>query len=313
MGNKPYEIQQVARMSGVNRHRIRAWERRYGAVVPERTSGNRRVYDGADIRRLTLLDRAVAAGHRISRIAGLDDAALQDLTSPAGRVVRSETQDGKKLDKMLCEAGFEAVCRMDAPALYDILAQAAVSLPVRQVLCEVVQPLLARIGAAWAQGDLKIANEHMASAAVRALLGELLRDAMPATGAAPLVVVGTPSGHRHELGAIGLALTAAEAGWQPLFLGADLPAADMAAAAAQTAARGVALSVSHALDPARTARELWRLRGFLPPETMVFAGGEAASGLQGYAYPGEIRWCDSLSAFQADLDAAARQAGGHLR
>ena len=313
MTDKPYEIRQAARLSGVDAHRIRAWERRYAAVKPGRTDGNIRIYSDSDIRRLTLLGRAVGSGHRISRLADMDDETLQGLVGPVGGDGERAVAGDKNLDKFLCDAGYAAVCRLDAPALYGALSQAAVSQTRRRLLSGFVQPLLARVGAAWAGGELKIANEHMATAAVAALLGELLRDAMPATDAAPILVVATPSGQRHALGALALALTAAEAGWQPLCLGADLPAADMAAAAVQTAAGGVAVSISHALDPPRTVRELRRLRQFLPVGTDVFAGGAAAARIQAADPSMGIRWCESLSVFHDCLASAAGARKGPSR
>ena len=71
----------VARRSGLSQHTIRIWERRYDAVTPERTDSNRRLYSEEDVARLTLLNRAVQAGHRIGDIAGFPTAKLEKLTS----------------------------------------------------------------------------------------------------------------------------------------------------------------------------------------------------------------------------------------
>ena len=58
---------------------IRAWERRYKAIVPQRTGTNRRLCSDEEIHRLQLLRRATAAGHGIGQIAGLSDKDLEKI------------------------------------------------------------------------------------------------------------------------------------------------------------------------------------------------------------------------------------------
>ena len=61
-------------------------------------------------------------------------------------------------------------------------------------------------------------------------------------------LVATPAGQRHELGALMVAVAAATDGWKVTYLGADLPAAEIAATALQRKARAVALSIVHPVD-----------------------------------------------------------------
>jgi hypothetical protein len=65
-----YGIGAAARLTGLSDHTIRVWERRYGAVVAERSSNGRRVYTAADIEKLGLLKSLTDQGVSISRIAG---------------------------------------------------------------------------------------------------------------------------------------------------------------------------------------------------------------------------------------------------
>lgn len=71
-----HPIRVVVRRTGLTSHVIRAWERRYGAVTPHRTDGNRRLYSEADIRRLVLLNRVVQTGRSIGQIAALPEEKL---------------------------------------------------------------------------------------------------------------------------------------------------------------------------------------------------------------------------------------------
>jgi methylmalonyl-CoA mutase cobalamin-binding subunit len=101
---------------------------------------------------------------------------------------------------------------------------------------------------------------------VRGLIGKGYRSAL---------VVATPAGQLHELGALLVGAAAANLGWQVTYLGASLPAAEIAGAARQNRARAVALSLVYPEDDPRLEGDLTRLRAMLPPETDILAGGRA--------------------------------------
>jgi len=73
-----YGIGTVARLTGLTDHTIRVWERRYGAVDPERSSAGRRRYSPANVERLGLLKRLVDLGESIGTIADLPDDLLKE-------------------------------------------------------------------------------------------------------------------------------------------------------------------------------------------------------------------------------------------
>ena len=73
-----FTIGAVSRLTGIPVHTLRAWERRYGAVRPERQEGGGRLYSRDDIARLTLLKRLTAAGQSVSTVARLPLEALRE-------------------------------------------------------------------------------------------------------------------------------------------------------------------------------------------------------------------------------------------
>jgi DNA-binding transcriptional MerR regulator len=73
-----YAIGTVAGLTGLDPHTIRAWERRYGAVRPERSPRGSRRYNAAAVARLQLLKALVGAGESISEIASLANDALRE-------------------------------------------------------------------------------------------------------------------------------------------------------------------------------------------------------------------------------------------
>ena len=72
-----YRIGAVCRMTGLSQHVLRIWEKRYGAVEPERSESDRRLYREVDINRLSMLKALVDRGQAIGSIAGLDDDELE--------------------------------------------------------------------------------------------------------------------------------------------------------------------------------------------------------------------------------------------
>lgn len=74
-----YRIGDVARYVGVSTHALRAWERRYGTVDPQRTPGGSRLYDAAQVDRLKTLKNLTDYGHSIGEIAKLSLVELKRL------------------------------------------------------------------------------------------------------------------------------------------------------------------------------------------------------------------------------------------
>jgi MerR family transcriptional regulator, light-induced transcriptional regulator len=78
-GSRSYRIGDVARYVGVSTHALRAWERRYGTVKPQRTPGGSRLYDAAQIDRLKTLKGLTDFGHSIGEVAQLSLVELKRL------------------------------------------------------------------------------------------------------------------------------------------------------------------------------------------------------------------------------------------
>lgn len=72
-----YRIGTVSKLTGVDPHTIRAWERRYQAIVPRRTDGGTRLYGDGDVYRLRLLKAVTDAGDAIGVVANLADGDLR--------------------------------------------------------------------------------------------------------------------------------------------------------------------------------------------------------------------------------------------
>lgn len=277
-----HSIAVVARRTGLSQLVLRAWERRYQAVVPGRTETGRRRYSDHDIERLTLLQTLTAADHRIGDVARLPLSDLRTLAAelPTPRPGRVGPESAKHASTPDAEAllgqALTAVAALDASGLEDVLVRAAMHLSRPVLRQQLILPLLEQVGDLWRQGGLRIAHEHMASTIVHAFLASANANQAPAPGS-PVLVVAAPLRNRHELGALLAASLALDLGWEVLYLGTDLPAEEIAAAAAQRQARAVFLSLIYPVGDPVVASQVELLRRLLGPEIGMLAGGAAAA------------------------------------
>ena len=237
MANPHHSIKTASRLTGLSPHLIRIWEKRYEAVAPERTATNRRLYSDAEIERLTFLRLATEAGHSIGNIANLPLARLKALVakaeSSAGKIA-SRTAAPASPAQALHDACLDAVERLDARAFDETMQKAIVALGHQGLLRQVVAPLAHTIGELWRAGTVTAAHEHFLTAGLKIFLGQLPGQ-FSLSPNAPRIIIATPAGQLHELGAVIVNAAAAQIGWQTTYLGASLPAAEIAGAASSTA------------------------------------------------------------------------------
>jgi DNA-binding transcriptional MerR regulator/methylmalonyl-CoA mutase cobalamin-binding subunit len=275
-----YNIKQAAARAGVSVPVLRAWERRYGIVEPPRTPSGYRQFDDAAVARIRAMRELVEAGWAPSNAAAAirsGEVPISEVTSDA----RPQSDDAPTdvpaeavRDRFVAAAG-----ALDPAALERVLDDTFARGSFERVASDALFPALRALGDAWASGEVSVAGEHLASAAVQRRLGLALdaagrpAGAGPHGGAAP-VIVALPPGGRHELGALAFAVAASRAGLPVSYLGPDLPVDDWLRAASNAAAVVIGMVTSRdrtaALDVAR------RLRA-AEPGLVIALGGPSAS------------------------------------
>ncbi|ROM97265.1 MerR family transcriptional regulator [Pseudomonas brassicacearum] len=130
-------IREVARITGINAVTLRAWERRYGLIVPLRTSKGHRLFSVEHVQRihdiLTWLNRGVA----VSQIKQLLD------TPPALR--EPVTNDWHVLRLKL----MQAIAQLAERQLDEALNQAMSLYPPRTLCERLLMPLLDELEQRW--------------------------------------------------------------------------------------------------------------------------------------------------------------------
>ncbi len=272
MASMRYPIKAVSRLTSISVDTLRAWERRHQVVAPERDERGR-LYSESDIERLRLLREASERGHAIGRVAALTTDELRGLLSRVPDSLAAPAPPPATPVELAPLVA--AVDRFDAPSLRRELSRIAAVLPARTFAREVAIPFLVEIGEGWHAGRFGVAQEHLATAEVRSLVGGLSR-LVAAPEGAPRLVLATPAGESHEIGTLVAALIAAGAGFGAFYLGADLPPLEIVAAARRVAARAVVLGYTGAGAAAGALDALLVVAHRLPADVACWVGGPGA-------------------------------------
>lgn len=296
-----HPISVVSERTGLSRDVLRVWERRYAAVEPMRTPGGQRLYSNEHINRFRLLAAATKHGRNISQVAGLTTDALQRLVTEdeAERPAPVPDSDGPAHTERV-EAALQHTLAFDGSALDRELRRTIARYGIPVFLEDVVPTLMHRVGAEWEAGRLSVAHEHLASATVIAIILEAMRS-VPESPGAPKLLIATPTSERHAVGAALAAAAAAIDGWTIIYLGVDVPAADIVAAAAASNARAVALSLVHTDEPDEVLRELHAVRSVLAANVPIIVGGAAASRMADRLTKPGLIVCDSIAEMRSVL------------
>lgn len=272
-----HSIKVAAQRTGLTAHVIRVWERRYAAVEPRRTPTNRRVYSEADLERLRLLRHATSNGHNIGSIAKLSTPRLRDLvSSEEAAKIQSPLKSLPAAKEQFLDEALRAIKALDPHGLEATLNRALIAMGHQGLLERLIVPIAHEVGERWRCGEITAAHEHFASAVIRVFLGTASKPFAADIGA-PSLVVATPAGQLHELGAAIVSAAATSLGWNVVYLGIGLPAAEIAGAVLQHRCRAVALSIVYPTDDPGLPQELVRLREYLAKETQILVGGRAAA------------------------------------
>ncbi len=274
-----YTIKRAAQLTGVPETSLRAWERRYGVPVPQRSESGYRLYDRETLSIISTMRRlvddgwspaAAAEAIRNGTIAGPPDGRTDDDT-PSADVLAQPGAD-------TYTAWFlSAAARLDIAGIDESLDAGFGLGSFEHVVDSWLFPTLTALGECWARGEIDVAGEHLASHAVHRRLSAAF-DAAGGSPRGPAVVVGLPSGSQHELGALAFATAIRRSGLNVLYLGADVPASSWATAVTSHAARAVVLAVATHEDRAAaiTVAELLANHRLAPT---VCVGGAAGADL----------------------------------
>lgn len=265
-----YTVKQVSALTGVPAATLRAWERRYAVVEPQRSDSGYRLYDDADVSRLSRMAELVRQGSPASLAAEHVQATMSP-TAPLRAAAPNPDAPPAPVEEVV-----RAGQTYDQQLLTRLLDEAFSRNSFERAVEDWLMPSLIAVGKAWEQGDLDVAGEHFISAAVHRRLAVAF-DAAGIHDGAPVAVVGLPPGSLHTLGAFTFAVCLKRQGIDVRFLGADVPLASWTHSVTALRPAAVVISVPMPKDARDTASLVAALVDS-SPDLRVWVGGRGASG-----------------------------------
>lgn len=274
MSEGHYNVKAVCRLTGLNEHTLRSWERRYQAITPGRQENRRRLYTREDVERLRLMVRLVEYGYAIGQVAPLPDLELRNLVSQHEAINQSpgsqRVMDGKgqEADQVVLKntAILKALESFDLEMMQAELEQARLDHGSKDLILKIFLPLMFEVGQLVFNSRMDIAQEHALTALIRSHMLDIffqtrrlrsyMRKGQPEQ-VKTTIVVSTPEGDIHEIGILAASVLCADAALNVVYIGPNMPANPLGKVAQVLKADAVMLGLSP-----------------LPPGTMPLSMGE---------------------------------------
>ncbi len=222
----------VSKLTGISIHTLRAWEKRYQAVVPMRDDSGRRAYNDKELEKLKLLGKICSLGGSIGNLANLKTPELKELmgkfqtsetyeeNAPV-QVINNEPVDTQKVLNHLLLALQDFKLDIISHELHKL----KITMSTKDLAFNVLIPLLQEIGFRVNNNTLTIAQEHALSSIIRFHLGQFVyQNYERKRKKGQIATLATPEGEYHEFGILLASLLCIHHGLSFYYLGANMPA-----------------------------------------------------------------------------------------
>lgn len=240
-----FPIRILSEKTHVGTSTLRAWERRYGLLTPERTPKGHRLYSEIDAKRVfTILD-LLNDGHSLPAIALI----LQNKTAADSVTVENQSNEAVTAAdpgttwQQFNEATLQAIQDFNIERIDAIYNEASSLYPLEMVTDRLILTVLNTLGEAWKnKPEEGIAEEHFYTSWLRNRLGARFHHAYSQARGARILCACIP-GCYHEIGLMLFALSALSRGYRVLYFGANLPIHQLPYICRRSAAKALVLSI----------------------------------------------------------------------
>ena len=266
MDTLSFNIAAVERDTGLSKDVLRMWERRYGFPAPERDEHGERLYPAAQVERLRLIKRLMDQGHRPGKLMHMEAGELAGL-APRHAPGPVPCRASGDLEELL-----EKIKQHDSSGYLQALQQRQAREGLLRFVLDTVAPLTQQVGQAWENGRFQVYEEHLFTELTKRSLRQAVAS-LPPGGLPPRVLLTSVPDEQHVLGLLMVETLFALEGAECIPLGTQMPLLDIVQAARAHGAHIVALSFSTAFPARQIPALLQQLRGALPPDIALWAGG----------------------------------------
>lgn len=215
-----YSIKDLEKLSGIQAHTIRIWEKRYQLVRPDRTDTNIRVYSDEDLKRLLNVAILNSNGLKISKIARLSDKEIKEK-------ILQLTEEVGKIENQIDALVFSMI-ELNEHKFEKQLARLVMQIGFDETITKVIYPFLHKVGILWQTGNINPAQEHFISNLIRQKLfvaiDSVLSDDAPDK---KHFILFLPEGELHDIGLLYFAYLIKKSGHHIIYLGQTVPFGDL--------------------------------------------------------------------------------------
>lgn len=215
-----YSIKAISSLTGLTAETLRAWERRYDCITPNRSANGRRSYSQQDLEKLKLLMCLTRNGHAISKIAHLSCEQLRQFRHQT--LEQDDPQQSHLFNQII-----DALQQYRIERCEQLLKKALLIYEPLDYAKHILLPTLHQIGQLWYHGKITIAQEHMFSNCVKRIVLTMVNNLHQPSARNASMLFATPSGEPHEFGILLACLIAAAQKRTCYYLGTELPGSDI--------------------------------------------------------------------------------------
>jgi MerR family transcriptional regulator, light-induced transcriptional regulator len=214
-----YSIKDLERLSGIQAHTIRIWEKRYQLVKPERTDTNIRVYSDTELKRLLNVALLNKNGFKISKIARLSN---NDLVDSVLKISADFSIMQNQIDNLVL-----AMIDLDEEKFEKLLENLIQQYGFDKAMINIIYPFLSKIGVLWQTGNINVAQEHFVSNIILRKIIVALDKLGPSKTTKPTFISFLPEWEYHEIGLLFYTYLIKKAGYRSVYLGQSVPLSDL--------------------------------------------------------------------------------------
>ncbi len=208
-----FSIGKVSKMTGVNAITLRAWERRYAIVAPQRTDKGHRLYSPNDIERIKTVTRLLQQGVQISRVKSLLDTAKEKSIEIIPVDQRHDQSQWLKHKASV----FELIDQLDMNGLDKIHQQLFANYSAAELGDMLCRNILADLNKETPNSQGTNGNYHVYHGFLRMFLSRKIMDNTPSENAIKLLIIDQSAESGRMLMLWYLALLQAE-GYDPMLI-----------------------------------------------------------------------------------------------
>ena len=243
-----FPIRILSEKTTVGTSTLRAWERRYGLLTPERTPKGHRLYSESDVKRVHKILDLLDDGHSLPVITDMLAANKNNKGNKATPEKKLVSEETSSVWTAFVESTLVATRDFNVERMDAIYNEATSLYPIDLVIARLIEPVLNNLGTGWIEHPERgVAEEHFYTSWLKNRIGARFQHSYSHAKGTRIVCACLP-GSFHEVGLMLFALSALARGYRVLYFGADLPLNQLSYITQRSAAKAVVLGAHMQLN-----------------------------------------------------------------